>query len=105
METLIHADIFFFVTTILVIVLAILAAILIYYIIKIARSVFSITETVRKESENVAEDISAFRNKIREDSEGMKGFGGLVRKLFMGGAFIRQAAKRVKRNTEKKSEK
>ena len=100
MDTLIHADIFFFVTTLLVIILAILAAILVYYVIRIARSVFSITETVRKESENVAGDIAAFRQKIAEDSDKMKGFGGFIRKAFMGGAIIRQAAKRAKKKKE-----
>lgn len=100
MDTLIHADIFFFVTTILVVVLAILAAILVFYVIKIARSVFSITETVRKESENVAEDIKAFRQKVRDDSENMRGFGGFFRKILMGSSIFRQAAKRSKKKAE-----
>lgn len=101
METLIHADIFFFVTTILVIVLAILVAVLVYYAIRISRSIFSITETVRKESEHVAEDIAAFRQKIKDDSDRMSGFGGFIRKVFMGGSIIRKAANRSKKKSEK----
>ncbi len=92
-----HADIFFFVTTILVIVLAMLAAVLVYYAIKIARSVFSITETVRKESENVAEDIASFRQQMKQEGQKAKGMWGIAKKLFLGGAIIRRVVNRVKK--------
>lgn len=101
MNNLIHADIFFFITTILVIFLAVLVAVLVYYVIRIARSIFSITETVRKESNNVVEDIATFRQKIMNDSESFSGVGGFIRKIFMGGNIIRQAAKKSKKKTDK----
>lgn len=104
MNNLIHADIFFFITTIAVVILAILVSILIYYIVKIAKNLASITETVRKEGENVAGDIAAFREKVRQDRDNMKGLGGFVRKVFMGESIVRNAVKRVKKKTAKHPE-
>lgn len=67
-QTLIHADIFFFITTIAVIILVILLVALLAYAVKIVRTVSFMTTTIKEESENIVEDISALRQKIKEES-------------------------------------
>lgn len=60
METLMKADIFFFITSVAVIVLALLTAALLYYLIKAGKNLYSLTETIKngvKESEEFIADI------------------------------------------------
>ncbi|MEN9649707.1 MAG: hypothetical protein RL094_674 [Candidatus Parcubacteria bacterium] len=70
MNTLIQANIFFFITSVVTIVLAIGVAVLLYYIIRIARNVEHISEKIKIESDHVTRDIHELRTRIRE--EGMK---------------------------------
>ena len=65
METLLKADIFFFVTTIAVVVLVIVLTVLLIYLILILRNIFYISDLVKKESDEVVKDISDLRNSIR----------------------------------------
>ncbi len=66
MNTLIHADIFFFITTIIALIAAIFGVIVAYYIILILRYVLYIVEKVRDESDNVSDDIAELRGRIKE---------------------------------------
>jgi hypothetical protein len=65
MDTLIHADIFFFVTTIALVVVTIGICIALFYVIKILRDVRAISETARVESKLIAGDVEKLRNNIR----------------------------------------
>lgn len=65
MNTLIKADIFFFITSVAVIVLSIGLVIALFYIIRILRNVEDISETVKDESQAVAGDISQLRSTIK----------------------------------------
>lgn len=70
METLLKADIFFFVTTVAVLALAALAAAVLVYVIKILRDAKYMSERIRGETDELINDFRALRGKIRE--EGMK---------------------------------
>jgi hypothetical protein len=67
MNTLIHADIFFFVTTIFVVIIAIVMTIALIYLIKILHDVKTITKQVREETVLFREDIKDVRGTIRRD--------------------------------------
>ncbi|MEK7641843.1 MAG: hypothetical protein AAB365_02505 [Patescibacteria group bacterium] len=65
MQTLIHADIFFFVTTIVVILFGIGAVIALVYIIKILALLKDIATTVKTGSGLIAEDIEELRDRVK----------------------------------------
>ena len=66
MDTLIHADIFFFVTTIAVVVIALFFIIALIYLIKTLNRIKDIAEQVRQETVLFREDIHGLRNSVRQ---------------------------------------
>ncbi len=87
MTTLIHADVFFFVTSLAVIVFTVIAVVATLYIISILNDVKHITKRIRTESDEVLEDIKVLREHIRE--EGFK--VGMIAKLL--GKFFKKKRK------------
>ncbi len=75
MNDFLHADIFFFVTTIVVILLAIGLLVVIFYLIKILRNIYKVSDDIKEESGEMLNDIKAVRENIKE-----KGFtlGGII---------------------------
>ena len=73
MDTLIHADIFFFVTTIAVVVITIALTVLIIYLVKVFRNVRKITDMVSEETVLLRHDMSDLRIEIR--ARGAQGDG------------------------------
>lgn len=67
MNTLIHADIFFFITTIVTIVLGILLAIALIYITIILADIREISRIARRESDEIAEDIHVLRKEVHSE--------------------------------------
>jgi 5-bromo-4-chloroindolyl phosphate hydrolysis protein len=65
MDTLIHADIFFFITTIAVIIISIILGVVLYYLIKILKNVRDITESVKEETNLIRKDIQDARENIK----------------------------------------
>jgi hypothetical protein len=65
MDTLIHADIFFFVTTIAVVVITIALTVLIVYLVKVFRSIRKIADAVNEETILLRRDIGDLRNEVR----------------------------------------
>lgn len=63
METLIHADIFFFISTIALVIISIGVAIALIFVILILKNLHRLSETVRIEAGNLAEDIENLRAK------------------------------------------
>ena len=61
MDTLIQAQIFFFITSIFVVVLIIGSAVMFCYIIPILKDMKHISELARAEAETIADDIHALR--------------------------------------------
>jgi len=91
MDTLIHADIFFFVTTIAVVVIAIIFIVALIYLIVILRRIRDIAEQVREETVLFREDIHGLRESVKR--EGFK-----LKNLFNFGYsfFKRRVGKRSK---------
>ncbi len=92
MDTLIHADIFFFVTTIAVVIVAAIFIVVLIYLIKVLMDLKKITEQVRDEAILVREDLSDLRSNIKR--EGFK-LHSLVD--FVAGIFKRKKAPRSKK--------
>jgi hypothetical protein len=67
MNTLIHADVFFFVTTIALIVVAVGVVIIIVYVIRILRDVAAMSRTIKKETEVVLGDIELLRTSVKNN--------------------------------------
>jgi hypothetical protein len=74
MNSLIHADIFFFVTTIAVVLITSLFLVVIMYVVRILNDFHYISKVVRKETDLLAEDIDEIREEVK--SKGI--FGGLA---------------------------
>jgi len=72
MDTLIHADIFFFVTTIVVVVVGLLFVIALIYLIKILNRIKTIAEEVRDETILFREDIHGLRESIQKEGFKLK---------------------------------
>ena len=68
MDTIIHADIFFFITACAVVVLTIILGIILIYGVFVAKNVHYIVSKVKKESDNISDDIYNVRLKIKEQS-------------------------------------
>jgi len=85
MDTLLQADIFFFVTTIAVIlVTATVVAVLIYGAL-IARDIHAFTKRVREEGDAVFEDIRSIREMLMSERhrifDAIAFFGGIVQQV------------------------
>ena len=96
MTTLIHADIFFFVTTIVVVLVGVALVVALVYLIMILHRVRDIAEEVREETVLFREDVHDLRDSIRRE-----GFN--VRNLFHSFQFFKNLFNRRKTNRIKKS--
>lgn len=67
METLVHADIFFFVTVILEIVLGILFTVVLVYLIKIMRDVDRLNKKIQEEVNDIIDDVHHARETIKNE--------------------------------------
>lgn len=72
METLIHADIFFFITSIFVALLVIAFGISMYYIIPILKDLRHLSDTARKEGDKIVNDIGELRGAVKEEGTKIK---------------------------------
>lgn len=99
-SSLIHADIFFYITTIAVVILTALLIILFYYLVKIARHLERTALRLREESERIIEDVSIIRESIED-----QGGRALSFLKFIFGSFIhsRDSKKGQGNRSEKKS--
>ena len=96
MESLIHADIFFFITTIVTIVIGVLLAVILVYIAKILIDIREISRIARSESKDLADDIHNIR--IEVQSELNKG-SSVIASLFkiIRGLFRRRKSRTPRR--------
>ena len=67
MDTLIHADVFFFVTTIAVVMVGLTFTVALMYLIKILSDVKSITREVKEETVLFREDLHGLRSDARRE--------------------------------------
>ncbi len=66
METLIHADIFFFIASIATIIFVILISIALFYLIGILKNVKNATNLLHGKIETASDNLEAMRRKISE---------------------------------------
>lgn len=81
MDTLIHADVFFFVTTIAVVVVGAVAAIALVYLVKILSDIKKITAQVHEEAILFREDLHDLRTNVRHDGFKMRHFIDFMKRL------------------------
>lgn len=92
MDTLMKADIFFFITTIAVIIGAVLLIIILIYGILIFKDLLAISKKVKEETELIAMDIDEAREHIKKQAHD---FGSIF--SFLKGIFSTNRAKRQKK--------
>jgi len=100
MQTLIHADIFFFITTIVVIALGAVSLIILIYIAIILHDVRKLSRLVQREGEEIAQDVDMLRQEMRHDvragASAAAAVFNMIRGLFQHRA--RRRAQHTKRN-------
>src|SRR5579872_6142406 len=74
MDTLMHADIFFFVTTIAVVVVALCFTIALIYLIVILKRVRDIADQIREETILFREDVHELRDQVKRTGFQAKAF-------------------------------
>ena len=101
-SSLIHADIFFYITSVAVVILTILLIILFYYLVKIARHLECTARRLKEEGDRIIDDVSMVRESIEE--QGGKALSFL---RFIFGAFIhtRDSSKRPSRESSRAGKK
>ena len=82
MKSLIHADIFFFITSIAVIALTAILVVVLVYLIQILRDVKDVSRVVKKETRDLAGDISDLRFKAKREGLKLKHFADFFSKIF-----------------------
>ena len=94
-ETLLHADIFFFITSIVVIVLGVLGVVALIYFIKILHDVDKFQKKVSTSTGELIEDIKVIKDDIMSEGGGATSIIRLLMRLF--GRTARRI-KKIKRN-------
>ena len=100
MQTLIHADIFFFVTTIAVVMVTLVSVIVIIYIVIILKDVRELSRTIKKEGEEIIEDVHVFREEVKEEAKySMKNNSSTAAALFnlIANLFARRKSQNYKK--------
>jgi beta-lactamase regulating signal transducer with metallopeptidase domain len=67
MQSLIHADIFFFIASIGTIIFIVLTSILLWYLIKAGKSLFALSEVLRSEVKESEEFIQDLKNRLENN--------------------------------------
>lgn len=75
MDSLIHADIFFFVTTIALVLVTLVILVAGFYIVRIVRDVYQIISLIKAEGDNLSEDIAILRMRVKEKGEKVASMG------------------------------
>jgi len=83
MDTLIHADIFFFVTTIAVVIVTVLFTVVLIYLIRVLRQVEEIGKEIKAETVLVREDIKGLRTSVQKEGIKLQAFAEFFKKLFI----------------------
>lgn len=93
MDTLIHADIFFFVTTIAVVVVAIALTIALIYLIRVLKQIEAIGKDIKEEATLFRGDIKGLRENVRRDGFKLQHFFD-----FVTGFIKRKSTRRTSRS-------
>jgi uncharacterized protein YoxC len=82
MDTLIHADVFFFVTTIVVVIVGVAFTIVLIYLASALRSLRNVIDEVKEEAVLVREDIHGLRDQVQKDGWKVKYLIEAVQSIF-----------------------
>jgi hypothetical protein len=82
-ESLIHADIFFFISTIALVAISIGLCVVLYYVWGIAKNVRDISDKVAEESDEIIDDVRKFRLSLRDEGVKWRHVLSLVRAFFV----------------------
>lgn len=82
-ESLIHADVFFFISTIALVVISIGLCIVLYYVWGIARNIRDISDRVAEESDEIIDDMRRLRMSLRDEGVKWRHVLSLVRAFFV----------------------
>lgn len=66
MDSIIHADIFFFITTISVVILTVFFSIIAFYLVRIMRNFSHISETLKDGVDNASDELREMSEHVRE---------------------------------------
>jgi len=69
MQTLIHADIFFFVTTIIEVIVAAVLIVVLVYIAVILADIRELSRTIKTEGAEIINDVHSYRQEIKEEAK------------------------------------
>jgi biopolymer transport protein ExbB/TolQ len=102
-QSLIHADIFFFITTIALVVISIGLSIAMFYLIKILRDASFVSDKIKQESTELITDIKKLRESIKDEGLKWKYVSEMVRNFFRFKEAESATSIKVKRAKAKKS--
>jgi hypothetical protein len=91
MDTLIHADIFFFITSVAVIAFTVIMVIVLIYVIIILKDIRYISRKVRDESDVILEDVHELRANVKAQGFAVGHFYTFFKKLFIKGRASRKS--------------
>jgi hypothetical protein len=83
-ESLIHADIFFFISTITLVILSIGFGVALFYVIRILRDAREIADKIKTESGEIVADSRRLRAALRDEGVKWRHVISLVRGFFAG---------------------
>ena len=67
MNNFIHADVFFFITTMAVIAVALGFIIALFYLVRILRNIYKVSDKIKEESTEILDDIKNARHSLKKD--------------------------------------
>ena len=82
MDTLIHADIFFFITTIWVIVLSAIFAVILWHVCYIVSDLRHISRKIREGGDTLSEDVHDLHTVLRAEGANVNGIWKYLKHLF-----------------------
>jgi hypothetical protein len=92
-ESLIHADIFFFISTIALVLISVGVIIASVYAIKILKNVKEVTDKINAESSELVSDLRKLRANLRDEGVKWKHVADLARNFFVRkGKKVKKAA-------------
>jgi hypothetical protein len=109
METILKADVFFFITSVAVVLITIFAIIALAYCIRILHDISRVTRVIREQSEMAAKDITFLRSQVRRGGvrivQGVVDVADSILYKYMRRSPRKKASPRTKKDHGKKEDK
>lgn len=93
MDTLVKADIFFFITSIATILITLVCCIALFYAVQILRDLRYIVRRFREESDQVINDMESLRSYVKEEGKKALNIGKLLQ---LGRELLRKSKRSAK---------